>query len=95
MNYISEHAIKRFKERYNMELPHVNYFVVNGHKQIAYNKNGKVINNENRGIYRTVLNGQVVEYVMSFHKNGDIVICTFNVPPENLEDPCYSYRRAQ
>ena len=23
------------------------------------------------------------------------VICTFNTPPENLEDPCYSYRRAQ
>ena len=27
MNYISEHAIKRFKERYNMELSQANYFV--------------------------------------------------------------------
>lgn len=93
MNYISEHAEQRFKERYDFSIPEnfIDYCLVNGIKQEYYNKTGKKVENKNRGIYRVVYNNKIVEYVLSKHRNGDNVICTFNTPPNSLTSPCYSY----
>ena len=93
MNYISTHAKRRFKERYNINIPSIEYLMEVGIKQDAINKNGKIVNNKNRGIYRTVYDNKIIEYVMSIHKNGDICVCTFNEPPKNLSDVCYTYKK--
>ena len=50
MNYISNHAKERFKERYNCELPSLDYLILNGIKQTSINRKGHVVNNTNRGI---------------------------------------------
>lgn len=94
MNYISEHAKKRFKERYDFELPNnfVDYLIVNGIKQNVINKNGQVMNNKNRGIYRAIFGNHLIEYVLTNQRNGDNVISTFNTPPKTMNDTCYSYK---
>ena len=94
MNYISEHAKKRFKERYDFDIPEkfVDYCLNNGIKQKAINRKGHVVNNENKGIYRVVFANKIIEYVLCKQKNGDNVIATFNNPPAHMYDVCYSYR---
>lgn len=93
--YISQHAFERGKERYNFEFDNsfIDYALKNGIKQEAINRKGHIVKNENRGIYRCVYKDMIVEYVLSFHNNGDICICTFNKPPKNMDDICYSYAR--
>ena len=95
MNYISEHAKQRFKERYNFELPEnfIDFCLTNGIKQYSINKKGHIVNNINRSIYRVIYNDKIIEYVLSKQRNGDNVICTFNTPPLNIDDICYSYRK--
>lgn len=95
MNYISEHAKNRFKERYNIDLPTIDYLLINGIKQQSINRKGHIVNNKNRGIYRTTYNNQIIEYVLSKQKNDDIVICTFNTPPKNMNDKCLSYKESE
>jgi len=91
MKCISEHAIKRFKERYNCEMPDVDYLIQNGIKQQSINRKGHIVDNKGKGIYRTIYQNQIIEYVLSKHRNGDYVICTFNTPPKNINDICFSY----
>lgn len=89
---ISEHAKERFKERYpNLDIPNVDFFIEVPIKQNAINRKGHIVKNENRGIYRKLYKNVIIEYVMSKHNKGDIVICTFNKPPKNITDICYSY----
>lgn len=90
---ISEHALQRFKERYDIELDDDFYDIaLKGIKQTSINKKGHVVNNSNRGIYRCIYKNVIVEYVLSKQKNG-IVICTFNTPPKTISDICYSYKK--
>lgn len=91
---ISTHAKERFKERYpNLELPTVDFLINNGIKQVSINKKGHIVNNVNRGIYRAIYKNTIIEFVLSKHKNENMVICTFNSPPKNITDICYSYRK--
>ena len=93
MNYVSEHAKQRFKERYTIDLPPVEYLLNNGIRQISINRKGHIVNNPNKSIYRCIYNNSIIEYVLSKQRNGDKVICTFNTPPLNIDDICYSYRK--
>lgn len=91
---VSEHAKERFKQRYpDIELPNIDCLVKNGVKQNAINRKGHIVKNENKGIYRAVYNDTIIEFVKAKQKNGKEVICTFNNPPENIEEVCYSYKR--
>ena len=92
MDYITEHAKKRFNERYNVDLPPIEYLLNNGIRQNVIDKKGCIVNNANRGIYRCIYNNQIFEYVLSKHKNGDRAICTFNCPPKKLDEICFSYK---
>lgn len=95
MNYISEHARERFNERYNVDLPPIEYLLNNGTKQVVINRKGHIVNNKNRGIYRCVYNNQILEYVLSKQRNGDNVICTFNTPPLSMDAKCLSYKESE
>lgn len=97
MNYISEHAKQRFKERYNFEMPEnfIDYCLTNGIRQYSINKKGYIVNNKNKSIYRVIYDNKIIEYVLSIQRNGDNVICTFNTPPLNIDDICYSYRKGK
>lgn len=95
MNYISEHARKRFSERYNVDLPPIEYLLNNRTKQVVINRKGHIANNKNRGIYRCVYNNQILEYVLSKQRNGDNVICTFNTPPLSMDAKCLSYKESE
>ena len=91
---ISTHAKERFKERYpNLELPTVEFLTENAIKQTSINRKGHIVKNENKCIYRKQYKNTIIEYVMSVHKSGEVVICTFNSAPQNITDICYSYRR--
>ena len=91
---ISTHAKERFKERYpGLELPTVDVLLENAIKQTSINRKGHIVKNENRGIYRKEYKNTIIEYVMSEHKSGEFVICTFNNPPQNITDICYSFRK--
>ena len=91
---VSEHAKERFKQRYSdIELPNINYLVKNGVKQNAINRKGHIVKNENKGIYRTVYNNIVIEFVKAKRKDGKEIICTFNCPPKSFDEVCFSYRK--
>lgn len=97
MNIISEHAKQRFKERYGFDIPtnFIDFLINKGIKQKPITKNGEIYNNPNRGIYRVIYNNQIIEYVMTNQRNGNIVVSTFNTPPKNIDDICYSCRKEQ
>lgn len=91
---ISQHAKDRFKERYDFELEDdfLNY-VDKAIKQTSINRKGHIVKNDNRCIYRVIYKNRIVEFVKATYKDGSYSICTFNNPPENINDVCYSYRR--
>ena len=93
---VSEHAKERFKQRYSdIELPNIDYLVKNGVKQNAINRKGHIVKNENKGIYRTVYNDIVIEFVKAKRKDGKEIICTFNCPPKSFDEVCFSYRKGE
>ena len=93
---VSEHAKERFKQRYSdIELPDVDYLVKNGVKQNAINRKGHIVKNENKGIYRTVYNDTIIEFVKAKRKDGKEIIYTFNCPPKSFDEVCYSYRKEE
>ena len=93
---ISLHALERFKERYpNIYLDEdfYNIAITKGIKQTAINRKGHIVKNEGKGIYRCIYKDIIIEYVLSYPKNNNPpVICTFNCPPKNMDDVCYSYK---
>ena len=92
---VSEHAKERFKQRYpNIEFPNIDYLVKKGVKQNAINRKGHIVKNENKGIYRAVYNNTIIEFVKVKRRNdGKEIICTFNCPPKNFDEVCFSYRK--
>lgn len=94
-DYISEHAKERFKQRYNIEMPSIEYLFKHGIKQVAYNRKGHIIKTPNKGIYRCTYKERVLEYVVVEQSLGSKVVCTFNSPPENIDDKCFSYNREE
>lgn len=92
-NYISSHALERFKQRYQGEMPSIEYLLETGIKQVAYNLKGHIVVNPNKGIYRCTYEGQIIEYVVAKQQSGTKVVCTFNNPPKTMNDKCYSYNR--
>lgn len=95
MKYISEHARNRFKERYTIDLPPVEYLLNNGIRQISINRKGHIVNNPNKSIYRCIYNNSIIEYVLSKQRNGDNVVCTFNTPPLSMDAKCLSYKESE
>lgn len=93
-NYISSHAKMQAQLRYGKQFPDdfIDFVLQNGIRQTVINRKGHLVKNKNRGIYRCVYEGQIVECVISKHRNGDIVLVTFNTPPDSIDEVCYSYR---
>jgi len=91
---VSAHAKQRFEERYNIPWDDnfLNY-VDKAIKQTSINRKGHIVKNDNRCIYRVIYKNKIVEFVKATYKDGSYSICTFNSPPENINDICYSYRR--
>ena len=83
---ICQHALERFKERYpNISLDEDFY-------EIALN--GHIVKSPNKGIYRCIYKNNIIEYVLAYQKDNKFpIICTFNCPPKNIDDICYSYSK--
>lgn len=95
---VSVHAKERFVNRYpNLKLSDnfVDYIINNSLEQTAINRKGHLVRNKNRGIFRSIYNGQNIEFVLSKQKNGKYVIVTFNTPPRNIYDVCWSYNKEE